>query len=174
MAFVVGDLGKGLRDSLEHTITGLVAVGIVDLLEVVDIDKGDAERLAGGLGGGQFGFERSFKGAAVWQAGEVIHFGLAAGIVEARLQRAGLHFAAAHLLLDLAGALEHDLGDGGELGDDHAGLADLFQLADVGFKCGVVFAGGGSGGHGGIGKIGEAGLEFGHQRVEHGRAFALG
>ncbi len=42
-------VAQGGGDRLEHLVAGLVAAGVVDVLEVVDVDGQDAERLPAGF-----------------------------------------------------------------------------------------------------------------------------
>ena len=108
--------------------------------------------------------ETSFKSAAIGQAGQVILIGTATRLIQSLTQVAGLRFAADHLFFDHPRALQHDFGDGSEFGDYHAGLAHLFQLANMGFQCSTVFTGRGAGFRAGFAKVLNAGFKPLHQR----------
>ena len=63
-------------DPLQYQITGIVAVAIVDLLEVVHVGQRHAQRRAGGAGTGHGLLQAAVGGAAVGQAGEFVVGGL--------------------------------------------------------------------------------------------------
>ena len=60
------------RNGLEHGIARGMAVGIVDILEMVDVDKDDAERLSGTVGTFHFFFDGLVHVATVRQLREFI------------------------------------------------------------------------------------------------------
>jgi hypothetical protein len=67
----VGDFG-------EEFVAGVVAEGVVDGLELVEVDQGDRDRVAVAAGGGQV----RHQGAAVRQAGGVVVGGFVVGGVQ--------------------------------------------------------------------------------------------
>src|SRR3546814_4661643 len=71
MAIIARNLRQCVGDDLEHAIAGVVAVGVVDRLEIVDVAKGDAQRdgLVARLA--VMAFEQRLEGAAVGQAGQI-------------------------------------------------------------------------------------------------------
>ena len=58
-----------------------MAVLVIDALEMVDVAEHHAQLFARGTGGAVFALEHGFEGAAVWQAGQVVFLGGAAGFV---------------------------------------------------------------------------------------------
>src|SRR3546814_1686498 len=70
-------------------------------------------------------FEQRREGAAVGQAGQIVDLWIAFRPRQAAAQRFCLILAAAHLVLGLARAFQHRLGEVGEAGHD---LARLLQL----------------------------------------------
>ena len=62
----------GLGDGLQRHIAGLVAVGVVDVLEVVDIDDGRRHRLLAPQGVGQQRVAFGQEVPAVGQAGQEV------------------------------------------------------------------------------------------------------
>ena len=79
MAAIVGDRGQRIRDGLQDAVARLVAVGIVDLLEMVDVAEGDGERPSGRNRRGMSALEQAFEGAAVRQAGQMVDLGRSPG-----------------------------------------------------------------------------------------------
>ena len=119
-----------------------MAVGVIDLLEVVDIAERHTQHFGAGPGEAVGIFKQGFERATVGQAGQVVLLGIAAGLVEAAAQRAGLGLAPQHLLFDIAGPAHHHLGDGRQFRDNFACFGDLLQLANVFFQRGMVLTGG--------------------------------
>ena len=58
------DVGERLKD----VVASLVAVAVVDLLEVVEVGEDEREAPAEALGAGDLALERLFEVAAVWEA----------------------------------------------------------------------------------------------------------
>jgi hypothetical protein len=78
-------LAQALGHAAQRLVAGLMAVQVVDLLEVVDVDEDDAERLAGG----QDALEHLVEDPVAEQAGERVVAGLlAAVLVSSALSRA--------------------------------------------------------------------------------------
>jgi hypothetical protein len=80
VAVVVRTLGEDLGDHLEHAIAGVMTVGVVDALEMVDVAECQAQCLTPGGGLGVLAFEFDFERPAIGQPGQVILFGVAAGL----------------------------------------------------------------------------------------------
>ncbi len=72
----------------------------------------------------------------------MVFLGAAPCFVETAAQGAGLGLAAQHLLLDVAGPAQHDLGDRGQFADHFTGLGHLGQFVDMLFQRRLVIAGG--------------------------------
>ena len=106
-AVVARHLAKTRRQRAQHPVARGMTVAIVDLLEMIDIAKRDAQRLALvarlDRGGDQLAFER----AAVGQTGEMIDIGLAARAGEAFAQAVDLKLAARHRRFDLFDPAQH-------------------------------------------------------------------
>ena len=150
---VVGNQGEAVGHQFQHPVSGFVAVGIIYLLEMIDIAERDAHDLGTGAGGAIGFFEQHFEGAAIGQAGQVVFLGTAAGLIQAAAQCPGLGLAAQHLLFDVTGAAHHHFGDGGEFRDHFAGLGHLLQFADMLFQRRMVLTGGAVGIVAGLGKL---------------------
>ena len=119
-----------------------MAVGVVDALEMIDVAKGDGQWLDGGLRLAVVAGQRALKGAAVGQAGQMIHRRVALGFGQAFAQGGGFALGTAHILFHFGGALQHGLGDigkAGERGGAAVGAADLGHLFRQGL---LIFAGG--------------------------------
>jgi len=131
MAALVGNPRQVVGHQLQHPVPGIVAVGIIDPLEVIDIAEGHAERFGRRPGGAVFRLIAGLEGAAVGQTGQVVFLGAAPGFLQLVLEAAGLLLAALHRPLDLQRALEHGLGDRGQFGDHGAGAGHCLQLASL-------------------------------------------
>src|SRR5579864_6976864 len=66
------------RELAQDRVARIVAVGVVKLLEVVEIEHEDAERLLGPHGAADFSIQRLFEIAAVVESGERVLDGLSA------------------------------------------------------------------------------------------------
>ena len=82
------------RDVLQDDVAGLVAVGVVDALEVIDVDHQDQRRLAGARDAIDLARQRELEVAPVRQAGERIAARELAEAVDHRLQPGGVAGAA--------------------------------------------------------------------------------
>jgi hypothetical protein len=101
---------EALAKFLEDSVTGLVAVGVVDLLEIVDVDQNDNQGQALAFGAGNLCFEALFGIAAVVKAGQGIEHREAAKhfCLDLLLGQLALEAAKAQMLEDdLAGKHEH-------------------------------------------------------------------
>ena len=85
---------------LQERVAGFVAVGVIDVLEAVEVEIGDRDGLAAGALGGDRVGQRADEGAAIGEAGQPV---MGCGV-------AGFRFA----LLDLPEAADDD-----EEQDDH-------------------------------------------------------
>ena len=83
-------VAERVGDRLEDHVAGLVAVRVVDALEVVDVDHQHERRLAGAGDAVDLAGERQLEVAAVGQAGERIAAGELAEAVDHRLQPGGV------------------------------------------------------------------------------------
>ena len=82
---VVGpqDAAQARADLGEHGVAGVVAERVVELLEAVDVDDQQRQRLVAFARAGQVRAQLAAELAAVGQAGELVGRGLAARLVEA-------------------------------------------------------------------------------------------
>ena len=58
--------------SADGFITSSVTSGVVDLLESVEVDHHERDRVSGALRAGEFALGSDHEGTAIWQAGECI------------------------------------------------------------------------------------------------------
>src|SRR3546814_9495305 len=83
MAMIVRNSCQRVGDRLDHAVARLVPVKVVDLLELVDVAKGDAERFESGARFLVMAVEQQLERAAIGQPGQIIEFGVALGALEA-------------------------------------------------------------------------------------------
>ncbi len=74
-------------DEAQHLVAGLVAPGVVEALEVIDVDQHQAQRLAAVARLAQQARDAVVEGLAVIDLGQRIEQGFAADILEVALQR---------------------------------------------------------------------------------------
>ena len=124
-------LADHVGEVLEGLVAGLVAVGVVDQLEVVHVEQAQAQGRAAPLGKGGFAAEGLVEALAVEHAGEGVVADEFAGLFELGLQAGDLGVGVVGLVAEFfdlaAGALggflhragfAHHVGDHvGELGD---------------------------------------------------------
>ena len=65
------------REFEEHSIAGIMPVFVVELLESVDVEEGNGQRLRQASGSGDFAVEFRESGSAVVNAGEMVGRGVA-------------------------------------------------------------------------------------------------
>ncbi len=122
----------GGRQVDQRGVAGFVSQGVVEFLEVVDIQQGNAERRFAPLRTREFVVERFFQAAPVQHAGQLIVTHERAGFVEFVLQFVDALFGGFDLLPGCAQIVARTLGV--EL-DDARGADDfgehIFQLGDV-------------------------------------------
>jgi hypothetical protein len=102
----------------DHLVAGLVAPGVVEALEVVDVDHRQGERPPARLGCGADLLERLVESLAVRQVGERIGHGVAADRLEVLAQAAHLGGGVGELGLQRLVLLLDPPGGGGQ-GLDH-------------------------------------------------------
>ena len=130
---------------------------------MVDVAEPDAQREVAAARGGIFTVEHHFKRAAVGKAGEMVTHRFLTRLFQILPQRLALDFAALDRLLELAGALDHALGDARKLADHRTGAFELPQLRNLRLHCVAVVAGGVARGGGGVAELLDRALEPRHQ-----------
>ena len=116
----------------ERTIAGFVPQGVIEFLEVVDIEQGDAKRRIPALCSGHFSFKCFFKAAPVERAGQLVVTHQRAGLVEFSLQFVDALVGLLDPLFGGAQVITRALGvdlDDPRFADDFS--EDAFKLADV-------------------------------------------
>jgi hypothetical protein len=131
VTFFVRNPRKQLSDEAQDTITRLVAMGIVDALEMVDVAKSQDKRIERCPGGFVLALEHRFERAAIGQPGKVIDFRVAPSLFQAAPQALGFRFAGPHLGFEAAGFFQHGLGKIGQGRNDLSGLLDACEVCHL-------------------------------------------
>lgn len=96
MTSVVRDPGKSLTDRLDDPVPGVVPMGVVDALEMIDVAECDAQVVGLLASFAVMTIESRLKCAPVWQTGKVVNLSVMPGFVEFPAKRLRLVFAALH------------------------------------------------------------------------------
>ena len=111
MAFFVRNTGKKRSHEAQHPIARIMAMAVVDGLEMIDVAKRYAQRFPIADGFLHLLFQEHLERSAIGQAGQMILLRRLARGFEALLQRLGLFLVLAHLRLNLAGLVDHRAGE---------------------------------------------------------------
>ena len=96
----------------QHLVAGLVAIGVVEILEMIDVDDHQAERLTAGMGLIDGCVQALVEALAVGNLGEGIKHGFAPHVVEITLQSGDILARGVQLLLQGLVGLLHAPGFG--------------------------------------------------------------
>lgn len=109
MAMVVRDMRQRIGDQLDDAVARLRDRGCRPTsLRIVDVAKGNAQRLAARAGFFAWALEQHLEGAAVRQAGQIVDLGVfALGAGGGYGAAISLHPAAAHFFFGMARAVGH-------------------------------------------------------------------
>ena len=109
MDLVAGELGQHPRHRADHAVAGIVAEGVVDPLEIVDVANRHAERFDVLVGLADFLFQQGLETAPVGQAGQVIDVGQPPHLLEFAAKLLRFALAAPQPFLEMERIGDHPL-----------------------------------------------------------------
>jgi hypothetical protein len=169
MASVIGNMRQRIGHGFQHAVARLMAMFVIDALEMVDVAKGDAQLFAIGAGGDMLAGKARFEGAAVGQAGQVVVVGTLAGLIQAAAQAflaslRAISCSSARVRSSMARAMSSRSSIGGPGG--------MAQIVDMGGQRLMIIGGGAFGVGCGGAEFVDVGFHALHQAV-HGLVLVL-